>query len=465
VKEPAPDVVIAGKYCLESQLAAGGMGSVWIARHLDLDRFVAVKFMDPACASAEGRIRFEREAKAAAYLEHPNVVAVQDYGVDDELPYIVMELLQGEDLEDRLMREGRLPLDEVYKIIAQAAKALRRAQELGIVHRDLKPHNLFLARGASGDDERAEVLKILDFGIAKDTGQMLAGDATQTGELMGSPNYMSPEHVRGAKDIDFRSDLWSLGVILFRAVTGKLPFESEVVGDVIGKILADPIPRATSIAPHLPPALDDFFYKALSRDRNLRFQSAREMAEAFGEIVRSPSSPRISFGPTSLRPPGPTTGLASSTDGDGTVRAAAVRARGEGARKSGPWMGVAAAAAALVVAIITLVAVTRGTKEGGAAAAAAGQGAAGAQQAAQAGAQQAGAPSAAPSSQPASGSTSAAATTGAPSPTIAAAPHPSDTAVPVVRGTAPRTFGTAPSGGATGGKPAATSKPTKSWGF
>jgi len=259
VKQPAPDVVIAGKYCLENQLAAGGMGSVWIARHLDLDIEIAIKFMDPACASAEGRVRFEREAKAAACLQSPHVVAVLDYGVDEDLPYIVMELLKGEDLEDRLLRFGRLPLRQASSILTQAARALRKAQELGIVHRDLKPHNLFLAKTTEGDEEHDDVLKILDFGIAKETGPALVGGATQTGELMGSPHYMSPEHVRGARDIDFRSDLWSLGVIMFRACTGRLPFDSDVVGDVIGKILADPIPKATSIAKDLPPAVDEFF--------------------------------------------------------------------------------------------------------------------------------------------------------------------------------------------------------------
>jgi serine/threonine-protein kinase len=361
VKQPAPDVVIAGKYCLENQLAAGGMGSVWIARHLDLDIDVAIKFMDPDCATAEGRIRFEREAKAAACLQSPHVVAVLDYGVDEELPYIVMELLKGEDLEDRLMRQGRLSLDEASRMLSQAAKALRRAQELGIVHRDLKPHNLFLAQGTGGGEDGEEVLKILDFGIAKETGPALVGGATQTGELMGSPHYMSPEHVRGAKDIDFRSDLWSLGVIMFRGLTGRLPFDSDVVGDVIGKILADPIPKPSQITKDLPPAIDDFFERALARDRAQRYQSAKEMAEDLAEIARSPTAPRISrtsFLPGSIKGTSSLAPLSDASDGPRS------RASSHGGAQAGGnpavLKGIAAGAAVVILAGIAVLALARG---------------------------------------------------------------------------------------------------------
>jgi eukaryotic-like serine/threonine-protein kinase len=301
VKLPQPDMIIAGKYRLEGQLAEGGMGSVWIGHHCDLDLPVAVKFMGPECASSEeGRIRFEREAKAAAFLQSPHVVNVQDYGVDDGLAYIVMELLVGEDLEERLHRVKRLSLEDTLNILTQAAKALRRAQELGIVHRDIKPENFFLASGDDGDEH----LKVLDFGIAKETGPvLLAKKGTNTGQIIGSPHYMSPEHVRGARDIDHRADLWSLGVILFQAVTGRRPFSGDNVGDVMAKIVADPIPRPTEVAPDLPAALDDFFKKALARDRNERFQTAREMAEAFAEIVRAQSPESIKFSLSTPPPP------------------------------------------------------------------------------------------------------------------------------------------------------------------
>ena len=299
MKQPAPDVVVAGKYCLEGQLATGGMGSVWVARHIDLGVPVAIKFMGPDVAdSEEGRIRFEREAKAAALLQSPHVVNVQDYGVDEGLAYIVMELLVGEDLCDRLGRVGRLPLEDVLTLLLQTSKALRRAQDLGIVHRDIKPQNLFIAEADDGE----ETVKILDFGIAKETGPTLLAKGTNTGQIIGSPHYMSPEAVRGARDIDHRSDLWSLAVIVFEAITGRLPFDSEIVGDVMGMILADPLPKATDVAPDLPPEIDAFFEKALARDRNKRFQSAKEMTQAFAEIVRGPVSESSLF-PASSRPP------------------------------------------------------------------------------------------------------------------------------------------------------------------
>jgi serine/threonine-protein kinase len=283
VKQPALGLIIAGKYRLERPLASGGMGSVWVARHLELDIEIAIKFMGADLAStSEGRVRFQREAKAAAFLQSPYVVSVQDYGVDDDLPYIVMELLKGEDLEDRLRRRKRLSLQETLTILSQISKALGRAHEIGIVHRDLKPRNLFLA---SVHDE--EIVKILDFGLAKQINPLNPGGATTTRQIIGSPHYMSPEQIRGAKDIDHRTDLWSLGVILFQTVTGKLPFSGEVLIDVLNKVISGPLPLASEIAPALPHGIDDFFLRAFSRDRSQRFQSAREMTEALADLVRS----------------------------------------------------------------------------------------------------------------------------------------------------------------------------------
>ncbi|XXY46931.1 serine/threonine-protein kinase [Sorangium sp. So ce269] len=156
--------VLIGKYRLERPLSRGGMGSIWVARHLQLGTPVAVKFMDPAYAESPAfRTRFEREARAAAQLRTPHVVQVHDFGFHESVPYLVMELLQGEDLNARLQRRGRLPLLEAHRILAQTGKALRSAHDAGLVHRDLKPANLFLAR-VDGEDE--DMVKLLDFGIA-----------------------------------------------------------------------------------------------------------------------------------------------------------------------------------------------------------------------------------------------------------------------------------------------------------
>jgi serine/threonine-protein kinase len=283
--QPEPGAVIAGRYLLEAPLARGGMGSIWAARHLRLGSRVAVKFMDPACAAdPSSRTRFAREAKAAATLKSPHIVQVHDYGIEAEIPYLVMELLEGEDLHARLGRRGRLSLPEAALLAAPIGKALRRAHEVGIIHRDLKPRNIFLART---DDE--EIVKILDFGIAKQIGASVTGQTTRTGEILGTPHFMSPEQLRGERDVDGRSDLWSLGVILFRATTGQLPFAGEILSLVITKILVDPLPSALQIAPDLPPEIDAFFARALARDRDQRFASAHEMVEAFTRLAASAS--------------------------------------------------------------------------------------------------------------------------------------------------------------------------------
>jgi serine/threonine protein kinase len=280
----APGTILAGKYRLEHPLATGGMGSIWVGRHLQLDVPVAMKFMDGGHAStAGGHARFEREARWAAALRNQHVVQVIDFGVEDGIPYLVMELLVGEDLGERLSRERRISLAAASKILNQTARGLRTAHEARVVHRDLKPANIFLARI---DDE--EVVKILDFGIAKESQLVPANESTRTGELMGSPHYMSPEQVRSARDLDARSDLWSLSVILFRALTGRLPFPGDAIGAVIAQILADPIPRVVHVAPDLPYQLDAFFARGFARDRAQRFQTAREMAEAFALIANIP---------------------------------------------------------------------------------------------------------------------------------------------------------------------------------
>jgi serine/threonine protein kinase len=282
MREPAENQIIAGKYRIESIIGYGGMGSVWRARHVTLDMPVAIKFMAPqALADAESRQRFDREARALAALRTPHIVQVIDFGLDGETPYIVMELLEGEDLSTRLSLRRRLPLEEVSRILAHVARALRRAHEAGITHRDLKPSNIFLARV---DDE--EIIKVLDFGVAKLTQAGLLGDdgLTKAGTLLGSPGYMSPEQARG-KEVDFRSDLWALSVIVFRAVTGMKPFAGDSIAELVIKLCIDPRPIPTRVAPDLPPAVDRYFEKAFAANPEDRFQSAVEMASAFAAMI------------------------------------------------------------------------------------------------------------------------------------------------------------------------------------
>jgi eukaryotic-like serine/threonine-protein kinase len=274
--------IVTGRYRLERPLAQGAMGCVWVARHLQLDVDVAIKLMAPGYVeSTEARVRFEREAKASALLKVPNAVHIYDYGIEAGSPFLVMELLEGEDLAARLRRQRRLSLAATLVVLESIGKALRRAHEIGLVHRDLKPGNVFLAR--SGGEE---IVKVVDFGIAKATaGLGLDAHATKTGALLGSPRYMSPEQVRRSNHVDYRSDLWALGVIAFECTTGQVPFPSDEIGEVLVDVCTAPIPRAGAIAPDLDPSVDRFFERALMRDPDQRFQSANALVEAFSALV------------------------------------------------------------------------------------------------------------------------------------------------------------------------------------
>lgn len=299
-----PGEVFAERYRLASLLARGGMGSVWVAEDERLERTVAVKFMDRTAAeSPEARARFQREASAAGKLRTPHVVQIHDHGVHNDIPFIVMELLEGEDLDARLKRERRLSLAVTAKLLMQIAKGLRRAHDAGIVHRDLKPQNIFLSK--SDDDE---IVKILDFGVAK-TANPILGDHTESGVMLGSPHYMSPEQTRGSRTVDHRTDLWALGVILFRTLSGELPFTGKTLGDVLVKICVEPIPSASAIA-SLPAEIDVYFARALARNPDERFQSAHEMADALAAL--SDGSSGLNW-PSSLSAPNVKASLPSAS--------------------------------------------------------------------------------------------------------------------------------------------------------
>jgi serine/threonine-protein kinase len=274
--------LLAGKYKLLSLLGEGGMGSVWRAEHLGLNAPVAVKVLNPAIATTgEGLARFQREATAAAALRSPHVVQILDQGFDaaTHQPFIVMELMEGESLAGRISRLGRLNPERTAVVVTHIARALARAHDAGIVHRDLKPDNVFLVRN---DDE--EIAKVLDFGIAKSETHKLAGNmGTRTGTVMGTPYYMSPEQISGSKSVDFRTDLFALGVIACECLTGRRPFEADSIGGLALKICAEPPPRPSALSP-VPAGFDAWFERAVARDPAGRFGSAREMADALRRL-------------------------------------------------------------------------------------------------------------------------------------------------------------------------------------
>ena len=290
--------IIAERFRLVRELGRGGMGAVWKAEHVGLEVPCAVKFiLGDAAQHPEVRARFVREAKAAAMLRSPHVVQILDHGVCEETPYIAMELLEGEELGRRLERVGRLPPAETIAILAQVARALGKAHQAGLVHRDLKPDNVFLVK----DDDR-EIVKVLDFGIAKSLkGDLAENYKTRTGALLGTPFYMSPEQAQGVKTIDHRSDLWSLAVIAFRCLTGRLPFESDALGDLLVKIIMAPLPVPTSIAPWLPPSVDAWWQRAAAREPADRFATAGELIEALASALGIAAPMRASEVPGGAR--------------------------------------------------------------------------------------------------------------------------------------------------------------------
>ncbi|MEZ4371301.1 MAG: protein kinase [Polyangiaceae bacterium] len=275
---------------LERMLGEGGMGSVWVAEHLGLGIRVAVKFISEDLGSqADVRQRFTREARASARIKSPHVVQVFDTGMlEDRVPYIVMELLEGHDLRDRIRQLKRLPINEVVTVVRQACKALSKAHAKGVIHRDIKPDNLFIC-----DPEGDPHVKILDFGVAKSDDTDLA--MTSTGAVVGTPYYMSPEQLMSAKHVDVRADLWSLGVVAYHALTGQRPFEAETFPGLVLAIERGVYPAPFGRLGVGSAELDAWIDKALNRDISQRFASAQEMATALEEAAGVPRSQQASF--------------------------------------------------------------------------------------------------------------------------------------------------------------------------
>jgi serine/threonine protein kinase len=269
--------VIAGKYRLDARLGSGGMGTVWSCTHLALGDRMAIKIVSTSIAlSQEVRSRFVREARAAARLKSRFSVQVFDSGeLPHGTPYIVMEYLDGETLRQHLRRVSRLPLPETVGILTQVARGLERAHEAGIVHRDIKPDNIFLAQ--TPDD--GVVAKVFDFGVAK---LVDATNATETvaGSFVGTPQFMSPEQAMGQPDVDHRTDIYSLGVLAYRMLTGRALYEVGSIPALLLQICNGPLPKLRDLLPDLPPEVDVWFQRTCARERDLRFGSASECVEA-----------------------------------------------------------------------------------------------------------------------------------------------------------------------------------------
>jgi eukaryotic-like serine/threonine-protein kinase len=284
--------MVADRFRLERRLGEGGMGVVWEATHTVTRKPVALKFLKRSHEDGRAVQRFLREARAASAVRHPSVVEVHDVlELDDGSPVMVMELLHGETLAERLRRRGALPLSEVASIMVHVCSALGAAHALGIVHRDLKPENIFLESAPEAPDrrERREV-KVLDFGIAKLTAT--EGDAahtgatTGTGAVLGSPYYMAPEQLFAEKDLDHRADIWALGVILYEALSGVRPTQAPNLGQIYKMVMTDAIVPLREKAPELPPAVTDLVGRMLTRDRAGRPRDVREVLSVLSEHTK-----------------------------------------------------------------------------------------------------------------------------------------------------------------------------------
>jgi hypothetical protein len=338
-----------GAYRVLQQIGKGGMGSVWLAEHVMLGRRAAIKLLHPMYSARPDIVtRFFNEARAAAAISDPGIVQIFDFGQHEGTAYIAMELLDGEPLDQRLRRLVRLPLPDALRIMRQVASTLGVAHARGIVHRDLKPENVFLVRDPEViGGERA---KILDFGIAKLTGD--PNVQTNTSTVMGTPTYMSPEQCRGAGHVDQRTDVYSLGCLLFALVTGAPPFVAEGSGEVIAMHLREPPPAPSSRLFGLPPEIDALVLRCLAKDPAQRFASATELAAAIGEIAGSASSPNWRTGRAGQPPVGEAIASTTLSEASG--------ATGPFARLRPRGIAFAALAALLIGGGATAVVMSRG---------------------------------------------------------------------------------------------------------
>lgn len=270
---------VAGKYRVDRLIGQGGMGAVYEATNTTIGKRVALKFLDKEAARDRDAVaRFQREAESASAVESAHIVQIFDSGTsEDGRPFLVMELLQGEDLRAVLKRDGKVPLPDSIHIVGQVARALARAHAAGIVHRDLKPDNVFLCRR----DDDAMFVKIVDFGISKVTRREITADTlTRRGTVLGTAFYMSPEQAQAFRDVDGRTDLYSLGSILFEMLTGRPPHVGTVYEAVLIEICTKDAPDIRTLEPDIPDSVAEVVEKALARNREQRYQDANELYDA-----------------------------------------------------------------------------------------------------------------------------------------------------------------------------------------
>jgi eukaryotic-like serine/threonine-protein kinase len=372
-----PGTVLAGKYRVERLLGEGGMGWVVVATHLQLEQRVALKFMraSHAATSPEATTRFLREARAAARIQSEHVARVSDVGtLEGGVPYLVMEYLEGRDLDSLLQATPSLPIAEAIDYAMQACEGLGEVHAAGIIHRDLKPANLFLARRSDGSVR----VKLLDFGISKIAaapGGTSDGGMTSTQALMGSPLYMAPEQMRSSKGVDARSDIWSMGVILYEMLGGRSPFNGDTLPQVCARIMAEAPDSLREIRRDVPPALEAVVMRCLEKDAQRRFRDVAALAEALapfgqadartaanriGRVVRKtqPSSADVrtdDVATTTVNPLRPEVAQTAATFGTAASTSTA--------RRPGSLPLIAGAAVLVVAGIVAVVATRGGSKE------------------------------------------------------------------------------------------------------
>jgi serine/threonine protein kinase len=284
---PPPGAILAGKYLIEKTLGQGGMGLVLGARHTQLDERVAIKCLLPEYVKDRDVVaRFLQEGRAAIKIRSEHVVRIYDVGeLESGAPYIVMEYLDGRDLDDLVEKDGPLPVSQAIDHVTQALEAIAEAHALGMVHRDLKPANLFLTQRVDGTPS----IKVLDFGISKVQTDKPELALTKTSAVMGSPHFMSPEQMRSTRSVDARADIWAIGIILHHLISGKGPFQGESLPELFAQILQDSAPPLSSVRGGVPASLDRVVLRCLEKDPDRRYPNVAELAFALAEFG-SPSA-------------------------------------------------------------------------------------------------------------------------------------------------------------------------------